>query len=127
MHETQIKFVLKFSFLSPFLLFSSFPSVLTFLRAFLLAAVIGMEIVKTDTSFLTHFSLDIGQSNNFSSCKKSIWYGRYLFFLSSKWYWYLLWESYGCDPVFIFYNAKNFFGGLGPFYLSGFDRYIAFH
>lgn len=55
--ETYARFILKS--LSPFLLFLLFLlvfSVLAFLGAFFLAAVTGIDIAKTNTSFLDPFS-----------------------------------------------------------------------
>lgn len=59
MHGTYIRFVAKFSPLSPFLLFSPCLSVLpvsALLRAFFLATITDVKTEKTDISFLTLFS-----------------------------------------------------------------------
>ena len=65
MHKTCTRFILKFLSLFqffPFLLFLLVTSVSpvllvsAFLEAFLLAAIIGMEIIETNTSFLESFS-----------------------------------------------------------------------
>lgn len=51
MYETCPRFVLKFLFLSLFLLFLPFLPFSAFSKTFFLAAVIGVEITKTNTSF----------------------------------------------------------------------------
>lgn len=62
MHGTYIRFVLEFLSLFPFLPFLPFSPVflaflvLAFSEAFSLAGITGVEIAKTDTSFLHPFS-----------------------------------------------------------------------
>ena len=84
-----------------------------------LVPVTGIEVAKTNNSFLTP-SLDLNLediclSNVPSNGRWSIWLGRYLSLFSWRhWRQHSLQGSCGHNPISVLRGAGNFVGGLGP-------------
>lgn len=70
-YKTYVRFVSKFSFLSPFLLFLLFLLVSAFLKAFSLATITNVKVAETNTSCLALFFKILAKEMIFSLIKKA--------------------------------------------------------
>ena len=123
MYRNYARLIPKFSSSLPTLTripgFSSFSlalavlAILAFSIFSFLVIVIGIEVAKTQTSFLTSDSIfeDTCWQKDPSFYNRTIWHRRCIFLLSWKWCEYLLEESLNLIFIFIYYREKDSFGG----------------
>ena len=116
MHGTRARFGYSPSLSAPFSSTSEDSIALTVSTVSSLVSVTGIEIAKTDTSFLV--SGDTWWHNVPFGESCSTWFKRHLSPLSWHcWRWHLLQESCGYDPVFVgpLVAGNLLAGGFGPF------------